>query len=261
MLYKKRCTVIFAGLIFLACGNRSSLNPPTSNEDNPNCPYQVTRHQQNSWLLTEPEIHFDFWGSYWQNPIPGSWTPDDFQSEWSMLIEQNGVLVRLAEYGIHSGMLDATYYQNDGASYEVDAGDLGPDVGAKIIDDTIIATAINNEIQLGFIPYPNDNTLYIIMLPPIVSTRTIATNKWGGYHAHTNYGSQQYAYTIITYSDDDTNLTISHEIAEAASNPGGFGWYDSASGSEISDLCGPAAITIDGYRIQKVWSQILCQCQ
>jgi hypothetical protein len=269
----KQFLLVLCLLVSLGCGTRSSLQDATVDNvtvDNDSgvvssCLFNVTRHGD-AWLLSEPEVHFVFWGDW--NNFPEVVQPDGFQSTWSLLLGSDNVLQRLAEYGIHEGTLDQKYYSDTGPTvYVNDAGldEAGTTLDggvAQLMDNTFVET-LNSEIQYGVLPYPNNNTLFVVMLPPYLSTHDIVANSWGGYHGHGSYGAQQYTFAIITYGGDvGTNMTISHEIYEAATNPGGFGWYDSKVNMEVADLCQTdGAESIGGFTVQKVWSQVLCQCQ
>lgn len=237
----------------VACSSSSTLDPFSIAGSN--CPYHVYHHDPNGWLLTEPEVHLDFWGNWnqWSDAI-GITQPDTFLYDWYSLLNQDGVMQRLAEYGIHEGTLDITAYYNPGPTV-IDGVDAG---GSSVLDDTTFAATLGNEIQTGSLPYPNSNTLYVVLLPPNVTTSKIVTNQWDGYHASSSYAGQAYAYAIVRYSGK--LATTSHEIYEAATNPGGSGFFDDASGNEIGDLCQPNSETINGYTVQKVWSQSLCSC-
>lgn len=225
-------------------------------ESNSDCPYNVTRHDPNGWLLTEPEVHLDFWGD-WSN-YPQVVQPYTYENDWYNLLNYDDILQRLAEYGIHEGTVDSTYYTNTGATATADDG--GPDdAGVLMLEDSTFAAILNEEIRLELLPYPNDNTLYVVMLPPNAFSVRMLAQHWSGYHDHANYGSQQYAYAII--SDNGNLVTTSHEIYEAATNPDGNGWWDQASGNEVGDLCNGYTENIYGFLIQKVWSQSLCTCQ
>lgn len=246
----------------MACGSSSSLDPFTSPVAGPSgCPYSVYRHNPSGWLLTEPEVHMDFWGDWkqWADAVNVT-QPKTFLNDWRHLLNKDGVLSRLSEYGVHEGTMDPILYTDTGSTTLADDG--GVDAGANgfsVLDDTTFATALNAEIQIGSIPYPNSNTLYVVMLPPNVTSYSMVTNHWGGYHTHASYAGQAYAYAIIGYTG---NLVVtSHEIYEASTNPNGDGYWDDASGDEVADLCEPYTEVIDTYTVQKVWSQTLCQCQ
>jgi hypothetical protein len=224
-----------------------------------NCVYNVTRKDPNSWLLVQPEMHLIFWGNF------SAQAEYQYQHNWSVLLSYPTVVLdRLAEYGIQTGSLDSQYYnplptinlpQNKGAV-----------PGVVLIDDGSISTELNSEIQTGKIPPPNDNTLYMIMLPPSVLTHNMYYGSDAGYHAHAIYGSQRYTWAIVRYYVDfnSGDEIISHEMAEAATDPDtSNGWRDYTPGRgslEIADICVWQPTYINGYTVQKYWSQGACQC-
>jgi hypothetical protein len=53
----------------------------------------------------------------------------------------------------------------------------------------------------------------------------------------------------------------SHELAEAITDPvPGTGWYDDANG-EIGDICAWQTETVEGYTVQKLWSNTQGSCR
>lgn len=246
-----------ASCLIAACGSSSSLNTPSASSNS--CSYTVARQDPNGWLLTRPEVHLNFWGD-WKSSYN---TPANFEAAWSVLLNNGTVLQRLSEYGIHEGTCDSNYYLTAGSNTYVNDSGSSNDAGNNALDDSTFGDTINAEIRLNQLPYPNDNTLYLIFLEPGDTSESIVTHGWGGYHAHYSYGTQRYAYAILKYAgDNNTVVTTSHEIYEAATNPGGnSGYWDVPSGEEVGDLCQGNNESIYGNVIQTVWSQQLCQCQ
>ena len=244
--------VVSAAFCMTACGGSTSIS---TTGDNSQCVGNVTRPSPTSWLLTEPEVHFDFWGDW--SSFPKAKQPYSYQLDWFYLLNYGHVLQRLSEYGIHEGTLDTTYYTNTGSTTYVNDSGVN-DAGQTLLDDSSFTATLNAEIQLGLLPYPNDNTLYVVMLPPNVYSGEMINNGWGGYHGHYSYGSQKYAYAIVSYSGND--VIISHELYEAVTDPGLDSYFDRPNGGEIGDLCAPYTEGINGISVQKVWSQSLCSC-
>lgn len=253
MKYMALVTIMVA-----ACGGSTSNSTDAPSSSSNNCPYSVARQDSSGWLLTRPEVHLNFWGD-WKD----SYTPGIFENTWSTLLNGGTVLQRLSEYGIHEGTCDSKYYMTTGSTTYANDGGSFDDAGTNALDDSTFGDTINAEIRLNQLPYPNDNTLYLIFLKPGDTTEMILSHHWGGYHDNYSYGSQRYAYAILRYlGDSDTTVTTSHEIYEAATNPGdGPGYSDRTSGEEVGDLCQGNNENIDGCTVQTVWSQQLCQCQ
>jgi hypothetical protein len=61
-------------------------------------------------------------------------------------------------------------------------------------------------------------------------------------------------------------ITLSHEMAETQTDPDGavlsFGWFDNSklSTGEIGDLCEGTEAPLDGYSIQRLWSNAQNAC-
>lgn len=230
------------------------------------CITQV-RKQDNGWILNQAETHFVFWGAYWQTTREQA----TIQGNWNYLYSQKHVFQRLAEYGIEQGMLDPTpSLTNPGLQLPGDGGMIVPldstgiDAGVLIeLDDGAIGTQLDQEIRDGIVPPPqNDQTLYVIFLPPNSTTVYMTKGHFAGYHGHASYGSKRYAFAIIGYSND---IILSHEMYEAFSDPDDTTGYRDGD-NEIGDLCenietpSDFSTTIDGVTVQKVWSQSTCTC-
>lgn len=224
----------------------------------PGCKYQVYRHIPNSWLLLHPNMKFIFVGNYWNSHILetqnllNAWT---YMSNDISVPSGGTVLERLAEYNISQGETDGTYFNTN---TDVDA--KANSTNTVIIDDTILISDMNTNIRLGLISTPDDNTLYMIVLPPYFFTKNINDGGLSGYHAHTMYGQTRYAFAIIRYSSlPGMNDVASHELYEAVTNPDGNGYYDDYHG-EIGDLCEGASSYIGSYTVQRSWNEGACQC-
>jgi hypothetical protein len=150
----------------------------------------------------------------------------------------------LKEYGLSRG--DAT------AAYELD----GP--APQTLDDAAVGPLLRSAIASGALPPAETDSLYILYLPEgTVSTMgTFGQGciAYGGYHWTTSTGMGTpglMAYAIIpdcvpgpSQFDSDT-VVASHELAEAASDPDGAGWFAPwLPLSEIGDLCTPLDATI-----------------
>jgi hypothetical protein len=149
----------------------------------------------------------------------------------------------LKEYGLSRG--DAT------AAYELD----GP--APQTLTDADVGPLLRTAIAAGALPPAQTDSLYVLFLPQgTVSTMGFGQGciDYGGYHwtTLTGVGTPAYmAYAIIpaciqgpSQLDSDTVVT-SHEVAEAASDPDGSGWFAPwLPLSEIGDLCTPLDATL-----------------
>jgi hypothetical protein len=232
---------------------------------NPNCKEQV-QAQPHAWLLRTPNIHFVFWGQYWAyayyNADTTSFAPsglekDAYQAIWQKLIA-NGIFDRLSEYNIGKTELDMVNYAIDPT-----------DDGSESIDDSTIPNKLNTAIANGDLHVPDDQSLFVIFLPPGERSSTMIKKGQGGYHAHSSYGQTNYAYAIVQYYSPDvgigffdiTNHFVSHETYEAITDPDvASGYFDPNTTNEIGDFCQDASIMIGGIVVQQVWSEMQCKC-
>jgi len=241
-------------LITVGCGGTASPGGSAAL-----CVHDVNRATPNGWLLKSPVVRFDFWGSYWQQLQPADVgsdeapTVDGAQDElntWDRLLNQGpiNVLQRLTEYGIGAPIMsDVMVIDN-------------VNVVNSFVDATV-GDELNAEIQRGDIAAPSvdGETLYVVVLPPNVLSAYMIAQGAGGYHSWATYGTTKYAFAIVKFRDD---IALSHEIYEAVTDPGdGSGYIERNSGKEIGDFCKQSSEIINGYNVQKVWSQAACQCE
>jgi hypothetical protein len=188
----------------------------------------------------------------------------------------------LREYGIEAGTLDPSVRVPFAAMFpagvvvdglvpqtEFDKRVLAllhpsaPDAGAV---DAADAAAVDAG------PLVPTSDSYLFMLPNGVNislgevgSRTFQTCiDSGGYHAHD--GLDAYA-VIPPCRAGRSALTLSHEIAEVATNPSVIdGWFsdneaDRKLGVEIADVCNtPVPRGVDGWLVTQLWSNIEGRC-
>jgi predicted small lipoprotein YifL len=228
------------------------------------CTYNVTKGSPTTWLLTAPEMHFVFWGTWSDTLI------NIYQKNWTTLLNGGTVLQRLDQYGIGSGTLDSRYYTitpTDPLLFNPELPDGGI-AGPNLWSDYGIVPELNREILAGNIPAPNDNTLYMIMLPAGIDTYNMLTYDEAGYHGWATYNGQKYTYGVIGYRGTTATQInaqdeiISHELAESATDPDTTtGWRDYSLNQEIADICVWQPTIVDGLTVQKYFIQTLCICQ
>jgi hypothetical protein len=153
----------------------------------------------------------------------------------------------------------------DAGSPDPDAG--SPDTGVPDAGAPDAASAPDAAVSL--VP-PSDG--YLFMLPNGVNvslgvqgSRTFQTCiDTGGYHAHD--GLEPFA-VIPPCRVGRSAQTLSHEIAELATNPSVVdGWFsddeaDRKLGVEIADVCNsPVARGVDGWLVTQLWSNVEGRC-
>jgi hypothetical protein len=151
-----------------------------------------------------------------------------------------------------------------------------------LLSESAITSMISSEIASGNVEAPSVNTLYFVYLPPGVQDLTDlqgnANGPYAGHHSSFTDGSgNTFFYAVIQYPTSggipggslgtESNFQYltelsSHELVEAISNPQGNAWFDTSTGNEIGDITqqspppGGAMSLVDGYAVQKYWSQV-----
>jgi hypothetical protein len=146
-------------------------------------------------------------------------------------------------------------------------------VGATL-DDSAIQTALTDAIAAGTLE-PNDaNTLYIAFTPDgttVTSTIGTSCENLCGFHGEL---ANNAAYAVIPFPScpgcqlngsvfDGYTSVVSHEVAEAITNPFDDGWH-AADHSEIGDLCAIPewkTRTTGGFVVQTEFSQANKDCR
>jgi hypothetical protein len=176
---------------------------------------------------------------------------------------------------------------------KVDSEHTATGIRYQVTDDQI-QTEIKAQYSAGKLPPPDADTLYMVCVSPdvvVVAGGGDSENNFAAYHDYASDGG--YAYAVIAPTGDSTSqaastpsgypgtlfnldLTtgISHEIAEAVTDPQSDGWYDDSqnplNGAEIADLADllnaiglitdeqlyPLLTGADGtrYAVEAVWS-------
>jgi hypothetical protein len=204
----------------------------------------VWRHASNSWILTAPKIHLIFWGNWWIANATGNSTFLAESQSWTVLGNDPAFYAPLQEYGTGVGQLSGIYL-----SY--------PDLPNGPVSDELVTQEILKEIQDGSLPAGDDQSIFVVVLPPDTQSQYDIKENFGGHHSHVS----NFTYAIV---ENHTNLdfVISHEVYESATNPDtSNGWWGPGGETEVADLCeGVDAWSLDGYSITRVWSQAHCQC-
>ncbi len=136
------------------------------------------------------------------------------------------------------------------------------------IDDTEIGAELEHQIDLGALPKPDQNTVYLTYFPPGM-TITLQGSKscavFCGYHH--NYTSNSYGILYYSVQPDlggscafgcgfgtskfeNVTAVTSHEITEAATDPAvsntpGQTAWNTADGKEIGDLCSSTEVRLN----------------
>jgi hypothetical protein len=199
-----------------------------------------------------PRIHDVFWGGYWTGNNQGRINID---ATWQDLGNRTAFWARIGEYGVGNGSFFESRIENPGI---VQGNNIE-------IDDSTITNELGNELTNGQLTNFNDgNDLYVIYLPPGVTSLYDDQNNYAGHHSDFwDPWGRHIWWAVIDWGSTDTMTALSsHEIVEAASDPDGQGYWDDTSGQEIGDLCQSSSQWFfwDGHQVEMVWSQAACSC-
>jgi hypothetical protein len=151
------------------------------------------------------------------------------------------------------------------------------------LSDPVLNQLVEANVASGAWPQPNDNTLFMLVLPPSAKSSwdngtglLTACTDYLGYHNSTPNTNQAYAVIPSCLADESLfhySAVISHELAEAATDPAPFAkpaWnvHDAMPGFEVGDLCELGAssqVTLDfgaddggapeRYLVQRLFSE------
>lgn len=196
------------------------------------------------WVLATPKVHLIFWGSWWITSNQSEQS-NQLSQEWQILANDPNFYLPMAQYGVGAGSLDGIFYSDPGL----------PNTSIAYKD---IETELQSEIDNNELPAADNNSIYVLMLPPDTQAAYDDDGKFSGYHGHVGF----YTYAVIEYgSNNFMSYTMSHEIAEASTNPDTVSGYWAGGGeTEIADNCYPKSYTLDGYSITQLWNQDSCSC-
>jgi hypothetical protein len=206
-------------------------------------------------LLARPEVQAIYLGNQWAS------TPD--------LVAQTNAAISTFANSAYMDML---------GQYSVGRGQfLGSIIdplplGASI-DDTVIWREIDNLLQQGRLQFPGSNNDFYVFTPfniVVTSGGESSRHDFLGYHDFfTDPVLGAVHYIIAPFPGglnlstpgftafQDTTATISHELAETATDPEFTGWYDDTlgtNGGEVADLSNGTDGDFLGYTAEYVWS-------
>jgi hypothetical protein len=203
------------------------------------------------------------YGSSWK----GKTTPTYLQGFFQTLFTDGRYMANLAQYSAGG------YQIGNGTTLDplvdlavlpkVDSEHAATGVRYQVTDDQI-QTEIEAQFSAGKLPPPDADTLYVVCFPPDVVVIALGSNSEYGFVAYHDYAADAgYAYAVITLTGEDSSevvrtptgyrgtllnrdLTtgITHELAEAVTDPQGDGWSDENLG-EIADI--PVYLNYDGW--------------
>jgi hypothetical protein len=278
------------GLLSLALGLAAcqAADPPDSSDESdfPDGPHLADSKADKSkgvpyrggLILHEPAVANLYWGSYWNG--------DKGQHEQAVIDK----FIELAGDSSWYGIL-AEYPDNQGAAAPVRAWGrevIDADPGAKISDRGVrkfIDKVFGEPDGVSW----NDQVVYVVYTPP----GTVTSTPWGatcdavcGYHykytstaavpGHTVVVN----YAVIPYGEcpdgcaakgahangtalDQMTVVLSHEVAEAITDPVMTAWTTGKGENEVGDLCDTGSVAEWGserFAVQDLWSNSAKAC-
>jgi hypothetical protein len=252
---------VLLGLLLAGCGGGGSARSQTAG---PVSTMERSPTYHGGPILQHVRVEILYWGpDLAQNSLHRS-----FNGFFQSLFDDGRYMARLAQYSaagyrIGNGSLEAT--TSDGATVPVR------------VTDAQIQAEISAQIQVGKLPAPGADRLYVVLLPAtviLVDPNGIDSRQgFTGYHYYSRAGGFPYA-VVRSVDPDEMTITASHELAEAVTDPQSdtwatVAWIDDQYG-EIGDIVqnmyAAGQISRDEYVVvllgangaryvvQKVWS-------
>jgi hypothetical protein len=206
-------------------------------------------------ILPTAQIHLLYWGSAWTATAASSPTPDQITAAVRWMVT-GGYLAGLAEYrGIRPAVL--------GGSAVVTRSDPHDGFG-----DTDVSDFLDAQLDARVVPAPDpDNqTLYIVVIPVGVSAGEDSSDFGGEHHYYTRHGQRiHFAWTADSGRLAAATWVLSHELVESLTDPEGSailgvaGTCKQDGWCEIADIC-PGTAVVNGVTVDPYWSQRAGAC-
>jgi hypothetical protein len=221
----------------------------------------------NGPLLSSVQVYTLFWGTAWQQAAQSALLTQLNQFFDSILV--SGLIDLLAEYSVSGQTIG--HGQRIGSA-TITNTELGGT--SKQVTDAQIQQALQGWLSIGTIPQATANTLYFVYLPPGVTATDpqgdVSCKQMCGYHWFIP-GNPEVYYAVMPFPGCSGCLgglstmqaltsTSSHELCEAITDPHPWtGWNDSSNG-EIGDICAWQTALVNGFTVQKEWSNAKGTC-
>ena len=213
-------------------------------------------------LLTSVEVFVVYWGQEWASqPLADTASRVD---EFFDTMLGGDLLDQLAEYSVEG--------QQIGHGRRIGRAVVRAPVPGPVVTDAGLQQMLRDQLGTnGSFPAVDPNTLLFVYLPPgsaVVQGGSRSCQAFCGYH---NVMDADVYYAVMPYPGcqgctgtlsafDALTSVSSHELCEAVTDPvPGQGWYDDAQG-EIGDICAWQTRVLDGYTVQREWSNSSSRC-
>jgi hypothetical protein len=174
------------------------------------------------------------------------------------------------QYFVTSPYMTVLQQYNVGTGTFIGHDLFNQDPANQTIDDSQIRQILDGEISSGHLAAPGPNSLYVFFTTPgvvVTAGGQDSVHDFSGYHdTFTDSSGATVYYAVVPYPNGNvadvqlsafqqTTVVLSHEMAEAITDPDTLtGWYDSRLG-EIGDIANNQLGLLHGYVVQGVWSQ------
>jgi len=131
----------------------------------------------------------------------------------------------------------------------------------KAINQEDLIGLLEAKIAAGLLPPITVNTLYFVCTPrPFTILLAGQPIIYAAWHSHKPQPDGLPALVFAVHPSVVCSA-MAHELAEAITNPTGFGWYDpNKVEGEVCDLCQDYDPVYHGYGVPTVWSQKALAC-
>lgn len=172
----------------------------------------------------------------------------------------------LAQYGVGYGVFEGSQRIASDAFFPSDVLSQGT-ITVGGLDTIIFKFLLPADAGAGDLAIGPD--AYVFFLPNTVQITQGTSHScanFGGYHWTIGRGSLAPPYAVIAAClDFPTDLPISHELAEMATDPTQQGWYSNVdildNGGEVADLCNdPVTVPVDLWSPTRLWSNAEGAC-
>jgi hypothetical protein len=207
-------------------------------------------------VLHAAQIHLLYWGSAWTTTGESSPTPDQITAAFRSVVT-GPYLTGLAEYrGIRSAVLRGFTV--------VTSSD--PQRG---FHDDEVSDFLNAQLDARVVPAPDpDNqTLYIVVIPVGVSAGGDSSEFAGKHYYYTRHGQRiHYAWTADSGSLATATRILSHELVESLTDPDGSallgvsGTCQQSGWCEIADDICPDTGVVNSVTVATYWSERAGAC-
>jgi hypothetical protein len=194
-----------------------------------------------------------FWGSYWNTP-GGQAYAASLENALNQMFLWSPYLNGLHQYGVTNPV-----FVPGGTVTAFNSSDPTPGFDQQWLFNTV-QNAISNQGIPDSDTYSNEGIYLCFTTPGIYTSGDSGYHSDDGWHDFLDYDNLKVAWVGTDGTLDGTTWVLSHEVAEALTDPQGDAWQvDPRNGSNWNEICDNEAQSykyrINGYLMQAYWSQ------